>query len=104
VEGTLEHLPEGHKIWLLNVNERSKQVWPQGFSTVEDWDAQRGVWTGRVCGKPGETIKIVAVVAPPTSTDFFNYYQRICDCGTVEPLGRIPPECTNQASVTVTLH
>jgi hypothetical protein len=103
VEGKLEYLSEGHEIWLLNVNDRAQQVWPQGFSPVKDWDAQTGVWTGRVCGKPGETIKIVAVVAPPSSADFFNYYQDICDGGVVKPLRRIPPECTNQASISVTL-
>jgi hypothetical protein len=103
VEGKLRRLPEDHEIWLLNVNERSKEVWPQGFAPVTDWDAQTGEWTGRVCGRPVETIKIVAVVAPPTSTDFFNYYQELCDRGIVKPLKRIPPECTNQASIQATL-
>jgi len=103
VEGRLRRLPEGHEIWLLNVNERSKEIWPQGFAPVTDWDAQTGEWTGRVCGRPVETIKIVAVVAPPTSADFFHYYQELCDQGTVKPLKRIPPECINRASVQATL-
>jgi hypothetical protein len=61
------------------------------------WDRQTGDWSGRVSGNPGERVKIVAVVAPPTSIDFFRYYQNICNSGReYDPLTRLPLECTNK--------
>ena len=103
VTGKLKKKPEGHEIWLLNVNTREQKVYPQGFSPVTDWDAQTGEWSGRVYGKAGESIKLVALVAPPAAADFFNYYQEICDQGVVKALKRVPPDCTNQASVNIKL-
>jgi hypothetical protein len=103
VTGKLSKKANDHRIWLLNENEREQKVWPQGFSPVTDWDPRTGEWSGRVHGKAGETIKIVAVVAPPSAADFFNYYQELCDQGIVKALKRIPPDCTNQASVEIKL-
>jgi len=90
-----QSLPTRHEIWLLTQDEGSETAWPQGFSAVQ-FDRQSGDWSGRIGGKPGETVKIVAVVAPPTSVDFFRYYQNICNQGKeFEPLSRLPVECRN---------
>ena len=95
VRGKLKRLPTRHEIWLLTQDEGSETAWPQGFSAVQ-FDRQSGDWSGRIGGKPGETVKIVAVVAPPTSVDFFRYYQNICNQGKeFEPLSRVPVECRN---------
>ena len=97
VRGTLKHIPRGHRIWLLVENERNGDVWPQGYQPVQH-NPQTGQWEGRV--RPGELGLIHAVVAPPTSDDFFSYYQRVGDHLTKwQPLARIPPECVNRDSV-----
>jgi hypothetical protein len=99
VRGRLRRLPKDHEIWLLREDERSKKVWPQGFSPVQ-YDPQRQEWSGRITGSLGQSIKIVAVVAPPTAQDLFRYYQTVgAKLPNYEPLNRVPPECTNRTSV-----
>jgi hypothetical protein len=45
-------------------------------------------------------MQILAVVAPPTSQDFFEYFQkRGAETKAFVPLNRIPPECRNIAAV-----
>jgi hypothetical protein len=98
VRGTLKKLPRHHKIWLLRQDETSEIVWPQGFSPVQ-FDPTRGEWCGRIATQPVEKtkqIKIVAVVAPPTSCDLFDYYEK---ARVFRPLLRIPVECANTTSV-----
>jgi hypothetical protein len=103
VTGKLKRLPDKHEVWLLTQDELSGKVWPQGFSRVQ-FNPERGTWTGRIGGTPGQSVKIVAVVAPPTSVDFFRYYQEICNRGAeYEPLRDVPFECTNRASVQAVL-
>jgi hypothetical protein len=109
VRGKLKHLPKGHEIWLLVRDEFSTRVWPQGFERVQ-FDSSDGSWRGRINpALSGPTnVTIIAVVAPPTSRDFFQYFQRVGDRTrtmpspdgpSYEPLARVPPECTNVAEV-----
>jgi len=103
VRGTLKHLPANHEIWLLNQDERTGLVWPQGFSRVQ-YDSNLKTWIGRVSSIASPTgrkqVRIVAVVAPPTSHDFFQYFQVVGDKRQqYEPLKRIPAECWNTAYV-----
>jgi hypothetical protein len=99
VRGRLKKLPRDHRIWLLREDERSGVVWPQGFSPVQ-FNPHSGEWVGRVTG-PSGPIKIVAVVAPPTAHDLFEYYQRVGakHQHQYEPLNRIPAECANSTWV-----
>jgi hypothetical protein len=98
VEGTLRHLPKEHQIWLLTQDESSGQVRPQGFSSVT-YNPDNKRWLGRVIARPGSRVKVVAVVAPPTSHDFFTYYQKHGSKTNWAPLERIPAECSNQHAV-----
>jgi class 3 adenylate cyclase len=102
VSGTLRHLPSDHEIWLLVEDERTGHLWPQGFRPVE-YDSKTGSWSGRVnVSKDQVRPKINAVVAPPTSQDFFRYFERVGEeHGRREshPLSRIPPECINRTAV-----
>jgi hypothetical protein len=96
VRGTLKRLPRDHEIWLL-IEDRSGYVWPQGFSRVQ-YNQQTGEWFGRVHTQFSEPT-IIAVVAPPTSVDFFRYYQKVGNKTNHEALTRVPVECTNRTTV-----
>jgi hypothetical protein len=99
VRGTLKRLPRGHEIWLLVQDEPTGLVWPQGFSTVQ-FTPQTGIWAGRINGMAKKQLRIIAAVAPPTSQDFFRYFQEVGNNqNKFEPLKRMPPECRNWASV-----
>jgi len=100
VRGTLKRLPKSHEIWLLRQDETTEQVWPQGFFNVK-YDHEQKTWFGKICYGGKKNIRIVAVVAPPTSQDFFRYYQQVGESRQYifEPLKRIPAECRNQTSV-----
>lgn len=98
VKGTLKCLPKNHEIWLLVREERSSRVWPQGFERVVYNDRERS-WTGRVTAQQ-EDVTIIATVAPPTSRDFFRYFQKVGNLrGAYEPLDSIPAECRNTHEV-----
>jgi hypothetical protein len=98
VEGTLRRLPRNHVIWLLTKNEGSTQVWPQGFENPS-YNPVNKRWSGRIATTLGSRVTIVAVVASPTSHDYFTYYQRHGFKTGWAALDRIPPDCTNQDSV-----
>jgi hypothetical protein len=100
VKGELKRLPKAHEIWLLHQDEKTGVIFPQGFSIVK-YDHRNGTWVGKISAGPPGSIRIVVVVAPPTSQDFFRYYQQVGQSrGHIfEPLKRIPPECRNHASV-----
>lgn len=99
VRGTLKHLPANHEIWLLKEEQGSTRVWPQGFQPVT-FDPITKEWSGRIFEtSQGVLIKVIAVIAPPSSQDFFKYYQNVGQETNYEPLERIPPECRNQAYV-----
>ena len=102
VRGTLKNLPTKHRIWLLSVNESFDRVWPQGFSEVKF--PRQGEWEGRIYLPTSQkSTIIVAVVAPPTSQDFFRYYEQSIPERRKElplrSLTRIPAEIKNFAQV-----
>jgi len=76
VKGTLNHLPTDHYIWVLTEDEQTGQIRPQGFF-LPIFDHATKTWSGRVTGAGGPRKKIWAVVAPPTSHDFFLYFQQV---------------------------
>jgi len=100
VRGTLKKLPKGHVIWILTQDDVTGRVWPQGFAPVQ-YNPVQGTWTGRVNASGNPIVRVVAVVAPPSSQDFFRYYQKLGKLRNYvyEPLDRIPPECVNLDSV-----
>lgn len=73
VRGTLKKLPKGHSIWVLTQDDITGRVWPQGFAPVQ-YNPVQGKWTGRVNGSGNPVVRVVAVVAPQSSQDFFRYY------------------------------
>jgi len=100
VRGKLKRLARDCEIWLLT-EDRSGCVWPQGFSPVQ-FDPARREWVGRVHTQNPRP-KIVAVVAPLTSQEFFKYYQRFGPKTDYAALNRVPVECTNRTSVDARL-
>src|ERR1700746_2474336 len=72
VEGDLQYLPKDHQIWLLRQNEITSKIWPQGFFRVI-FDPTSRRWQGRVNGERPSPFRLIAVVAPPTSHDYFTY-------------------------------
>jgi hypothetical protein len=103
VRGKLKSLQQSHEIWLLLQEQTTGDLWPQGSHLVQ-FDPVAGEWVGRVSDRrSNHPIKIVAVVAPPSSQDFFRYYEKVGRKAGYEPLSRIPPECTNQASIQARL-
>ena len=96
VRGTLERLPIDHAIWLLNGSRDGRQ-WPQGWFTVRHDYPRSGAWEGRIyLPRSVSDIIINAVVAPPTSRRFFEYYQQY---GAGNALTDIPIECTNKTQI-----
>jgi hypothetical protein len=100
VRGTLKHLQENEEIWLITQDQTSGRFWPQGFFPVQ-FDRHQKIWTGKVHVALKSHVRIIAVVAPPTSQDFFRYYQKVGSLrgGEFEPLVQVPLECRNQDSV-----
>jgi len=105
VRGTLKSLPEPCKIWLL-VSGLNNNYWPQTFCPVH-YDEATGDWEGRVdIGGTGAR-RIIALVAPLTSQQLFQYFKKVGDLRRLkkeqppfyEPLDAIPAECGNTASV-----
>jgi hypothetical protein len=47
----------------------------------------------------GKLIKVFAVIASPTSQEFFRYYERVGQKTEYHPSDRIPAECKNQSHV-----
>jgi hypothetical protein len=101
VRGTLKKLPTAHQIWLLTEDEIDRKFWPQTSDPVQ-FNPTTGEWHGRISYKrPNRSsVKIFAVVAPPTSQQLFRYYGKVGEkTKNWEPLDEIPPECTNQTYV-----
>jgi hypothetical protein len=95
VSGKLKSLPKNHMIWLLVQDEKSPRVWPQAAYRVE-YDPGEGRWVGRISVGPGyEKVQIVAVVAPPTSNEFFEYFYANGSKTHWAPLPHLPVECSN---------
>ena len=99
VRGTFKYLPKDHTVWLLIEDDQTAHVRPQNFEIIRDDVAK--TWEGRIWGSGMGRVKIIAVIAPPTSQDFFRYYRHLGELrGHVyEPLQRIPPECRHRVSV-----
>jgi hypothetical protein len=101
VRGTLRKLPAGHEMWLLlEEDEKTGEVRPQGFYPV-NYNRDDGTWRGKINGTGRDEVKIVAVVAPPTSVQMFKQYQQTGEAAghKCSPLKAIPPECRNRAWV-----
>jgi hypothetical protein len=98
VHGTLKHLPKDHRIWLLVVNEGASKIWPQSFAPAE-YSKEQGTWKGWINALGWTNITIVAVVAPPTTQEYFNYFQRVGPKTSFEPILKIPPECKHRDTV-----
>jgi hypothetical protein len=100
IRGRLKRLQADHEIWLLTQDDSTRLIWPQGFFPVQ-YDPNLGTWLGKINGTGKKQVRILAVVAPPTSQDFFRYFQAVGKLREYkfEPLKRIPPECKNVASV-----
>jgi hypothetical protein len=43
----------------------------------------------------GPNVTIIAAVAPRTSQEFFQYYEKVGPKTSYEPLERVPAECRN---------
>ena len=101
VRGTLKPQPPlGHEIWLLTEVVQLGEFWPQGgHHDRVKYNYLDGTWEGRV-NAGDNNFRIHAVVAPPTSDDFFKYYHNMGEiCGKWVPLKRIPIECKNRTEV-----
>ena len=99
VRGKLKRLPKGHLIWLLTQEPLYGKVWPQGLSQVQ-YNPSTKEWSGKVTGNHGKESIIIAVVAPPTSIEFFRYYERVGEKhNDYQALDGIPTECSNNFSV-----
>jgi hypothetical protein len=101
VGGKLKWLPKEHAIWVLTQDESTGRVWPQGFFPAQ-YDPDEGRWSGKIDAGNRGHIRIYAVVAPPTSQNFFEYYEwvgRELRGGIFEPLRQVPSECVNRGSV-----
>jgi hypothetical protein len=92
VHGTLKHLPKDHRVWLLVMNEGASKIWPQSFAPVE-YSKEQGTWQGWITAFGWTNITIVAVVAPPTTQEYFNYFQRAGPKTSFEPILAIQYEC-----------
>jgi hypothetical protein len=98
VRGTLKSKPRGHEVWILVHDGATEKVRPQFRAAM--FDADQGTWSGWINPSGQSEVRIVAVVAPPTSHEFFQYFQKVGDLHHNHvPLERIPPECTNRDSV-----
>lgn len=93
VRGALKYLQKLYSIWLLKASDDGRQ-WPQEAARH---DPMSGSWEGRIYLQKGQTGTLInAVVAPPTSQQFFEYYKTY---GNRSPLSRIPDECENITQV-----
>ena len=94
VSGTLKHLPKDHEIWLFIEDAFTGKVWPQGHAPVE-YNRDKGVWKGFVNVMGWHNVTIIVAIAPPTSQDYFNYFQRMGSDfkSGYQPIARVPPEC-----------
>jgi hypothetical protein len=99
VSGTLKYVPKGHKIWLVVANEAHGKFWPQGFEPVE-YNRATGTWSGYITVFGWHRVAIYAVVAPPTTQEYFDYFQRVGGVTKHEPLLKIPAECKRRDVVS----
>ncbi len=92
VLGTLTHLPSDHKIWVLNESDIG-EVYPQDKVV---WRSERSEWEGSTfVWNTQNSTKMVAVVAPPTSDELFQFYRDVVkETKKAVPIPRLPDECT----------
>jgi hypothetical protein len=90
VRGTLKNKPAGHEVWILAHDGANEKVRPQFRAAI--FDPDQGTWSGSINPSGQSAVRIVAVVAPPTSHEFFQYFQKVGDLHRNRvPLERIPP-------------
>jgi hypothetical protein len=97
VKGKLGYLPEGHAIWLLRQSRKTNEIWPQGRYPVK-YNRNSGTWEGFIRADSG-LVKIVAVIAPRSSHQMFEYQQAQGGKTNWAPLYDIPEECKNRATI-----
>ena len=98
VSGTLKYIPKGHRIWLIVADETKGKYWPQGFAPVE-YHEDTGTWKGYIHVWGWQHVTIYAVIAPPTTQEFFNYFQRVGEKTGFAPMLGIPRECKKRATL-----
>jgi hypothetical protein len=69
-----KHLRKDHRIWLRVMDDKTCKTWPPGLVPVE-YSNDQGTWKGYIHAWGWNNVAIVAVVAPPTSQDYFNYFR-----------------------------
>ncbi len=101
VRGTYRHLPKGHQVWLLTQDETiGRRIYPQGFFHVH-LNPRDKTWHGLIDGGTRQQINVIAVIAPPTSQEYFQYFEyvgREVRNGVFEPIPKIPDECAERDS------
>ena len=98
VRGRLKRKPAMADVWLLVEDESTGCVWPQ---VRAEYDKVTREWSGLVWDLRKPSAKIVAVVAPRTSDDFFSYYSKHARTTDWASISRLPSEITNSAFVRV---
>jgi hypothetical protein len=76
VWGALKGKPQDHEVWIL-IQDDSGKVWPQCNAAI--FDAGSRTWSGWINPGRRSEVRIVAVVAPPTSHIFSQYFQKLGD-------------------------
>lgn len=100
VRGTLNFLKKDHLIWLLT-EDAEGHIWPQAWGPPQ-YNEKTKEWEGSVIVDI-KKFKIYAVVAPPTTIEFFQYYEAVGQASGYRPINRLPPECQIQDSMQVVL-
>lgn len=100
VRGTSEHVPAGHKIWILVASPDSDRVYPQtGPASVQP----EGGWTSsNVRFGGGQEFDIVAILANPEAVRAFeDYLQKAQDMDDFSGLPMLPSGAVELARVRV---
>jgi hypothetical protein len=104
VSGGLHHLDPQHKVRLAVENAATGEFWPQGHEDIE-LDAL-GRWSGLVyIASEQQAARLYALIAPPTTVEFWDYYRRAGSrSGVWAPLMSLPCEVTEAAVMDLVVH
>jgi hypothetical protein len=98
--GKLSRLPKGHQIWLLTKDENTGRVWPQSFEDPR-YDEETKMWEVRVNGSRKSRLAIIAVVAAPSTQDYFRYFQRLGELSPPDFVGTAGPLAVARHSAAI---